>query len=107
MKVELEKLENYEEVAVKTLLDSGATGLFMNMKFAKEKGFRLERLKNPLLVQNVNGTVNVGRTIAYQVECNVFFKKHVERAQMDICNLGKIEVILGMPWLAVHNPQIN
>jgi len=26
---------------------------------------------------------------------------------MDICNLGKTEVILGMPWLAAHNPEIN
>ena len=26
---------------------------------------------------------------------------------MDICDLGKTEVILEMPWLAVHNPEIN
>ena len=26
---------------------------------------------------------------------------------MDVCSLGKTEVILGMPWLAVHNPEIN
>jgi len=24
-----------------------------------------------------------------------------------MCNLGKTEVILGMPWLAVHNPEID
>jgi len=27
----------------------------------------------------------------------MFFKGHVERARIDGCNLGKIEVILGMP----------
>jgi len=26
---------------------------------------------------------------------------------MDVCNLGRMEVILGMPWLAAHNPEIN
>jgi len=26
---------------------------------------------------------------------------------MDVCDLGKTKVILGMPWLAVHNPEIN
>ena len=26
---------------------------------------------------------------------------------MDVCNLGKIELILGMPWLAAHNPEID
>jgi len=50
IKVGLEKLENHEGVAVKALLDSRATGLFMDTAFAKEKGFRMERLKNPLLV---------------------------------------------------------
>jgi len=48
--VELEKLKNYEGVVVKVLLDSGATGLFIDIKFTKEKEFKLERLKNPLLV---------------------------------------------------------
>ena len=48
--MELEKIENHERVAIKTLLDSEATGLFINTKFAKEKGFKLEKLKKPLLV---------------------------------------------------------
>jgi len=26
---------------------------------------------------------------------------------LDICDLGRTEVILGMPWLAAHNPEIN
>jgi len=107
MKVGLEKLESHEGVAVKALLDSGVTGLFMDMTFAREKGFKMERMKNPLLVKNVDGTVNVGGAIMHQVECNMFFKGHVERVRMDVCNLGKTEVILGMPWLAAHNPEID
>ena len=65
MKVELEKLENHEEVAVKVLLDSGMTGLFMNTTFTKEKGFKMEKLKKPLVVRNVDGTINVGGAITY------------------------------------------
>ena len=79
----------------------------MNTAFAKEKGFRMERLKNPLLVRNVDGTVNMGEVIMYQAECNIFFKGYVERVRMDMCNLEKMEVILEMPWLAVHNPEID
>ena len=107
MKVGLEKLESHEEVVVKALLDSGATGLFMDMTFAREKGFKMERIKNPLLVKNVDGTVNTGGAIIHQVECNMFFKGHVERVRMNVYNLGKTEVILGMLWLAVHNPEID
>jgi len=54
MKVGLEKLENHKGIVVKALLDSGTTGLFMDMTFAREKGFRMEKMKNPLLVKNVD-----------------------------------------------------
>ena len=107
MRVGLEKLESHEGIAVKALLDSGATGLFMDMTFAREKGFKMKKLKNPLLVRNVDGIVNAGGAITHQVECNMFFKGHIERARIDIYNLGKTEVILGMPWLAAHNPGID
>jgi len=65
MKVGLEKIESHEGIVVKALLDSGATGLFMDMAFAKEKRFRIEKLKNPLLVKNVDETVNVGEAIMH------------------------------------------
>ena len=96
IKVGLEKLENHERVAVRVLLDSGAMGLFMDMTFAREKEFKIEKLKNPLLVRNVDRTVNAGGAITHQVECNMFFKGHIKRVRIDVCNLGKTEVILGM-----------
>jgi len=52
MKVELEKLENYKGVAVRALLDSRATSLFMDITFAIEKGFKIEKLKNPLCYES-------------------------------------------------------
>jgi len=107
LKVGLEKLESHEGVAVKALLDSGATGLFMDTTFAKEKEFKMEKLKKPLLVRNMDGTVNAGGAIMHQVKCNMFFKGHVERVRMNVYNLGKTELILGMLWLAAHNPEID
>jgi len=65
MRVGLKKLENHEGVAVKALLDSRATSLFMDMTFAREKGFKMKRMKNPLLVKNMDGTVNVGEAIIH------------------------------------------
>ena len=63
MKMGLEKLENHKGIAVRALLDSGATGLFMNMTFAREKGFKMEKLKNPLLVRNMDGTVKDRKSV--------------------------------------------
>ena len=107
LKVGLEKLESHEGMAVKVLLDSGVTGLFMDTTFAKEKGFKIEKLKKSLLVRNVDGMANTEGAIMHQVECNMFFKGHIERARIDVCNLGKTELILEMLWLVAHNPEID
>jgi len=56
----------------------------------------MEKLKKPLLVRNIDGTINTRGAIMHQVEYNIFFKGHVERARIDVCNLEKTEVILEM-----------
>ena len=58
-------------------------------------------------MRNVDGTGNSGGAITHEVEVNMFYKGHLERVQMDVCELGKTNVILGMPWLAAHNPEID
>jgi len=107
LNIGVEKIDTHEGVVIKALLDSGATGMFMDKQTAARHGFKLQKLERPLVVRNVDGTNNSGGAIMHQVECNVFYKGHMERMRMDVCDLGKTEVILGMPWLAAHNPEIN
>jgi len=107
LNIGVEKIDMHEGVMIKTLLDSSAMGMFIDKQMAARHGFKLQKLERPLMVKNVDGTVNSRGAIMHQVECNVFYKGHVERMRMDICDLGKTEVILGMLWLAAHNPEIN
>jgi len=107
MNVGIEKIDTHEGKMVKALLDSGATGLFISKSLAQKGGYRLIKLNQPLQVKNVDGTGNSGGAITYEVEVNMFYKGYLERVRMDICKLGKMDVILGMPWLAAHNPEIN
>ena len=37
----------------------------------------------------------------------MFFKGHIKRVRMDVCNLGKTKVILGILWLTTYNPEID
>ena len=107
MKVDLEKVDTHKGVAVDVLLDSGATGLFMNKEFVEKNGFRMEKLERPVKVMNVDGTHNKGGDITHEVTCNIYYKGHRKRARFDVCNLGRMEVILGMLWLVVHNLEID
>jgi len=70
-------------------------------------GFKLQKLERPIMVRNVDRTNNSGGAITYQVEVNIYYKGHIEKMRIDVYKLGKTEIILGMPWLAAHNPKIN
>ena len=107
MNIGIEKVDTHEGVTVKALLDSGATGMFMDKKMVAKYRFRLQKLERPIAVRNVDGMDNSGGAITYQVEVNMYYKGHVKRMRMDVCDLEKTDVILGMPWLQAHNPKID
>ena len=107
LNIGVEKVDIYKDMTVKVLLDSGITEIFMNKKIAAKHGFKLQKLNKPVMVRNVDGTNNSGGAIMHQVEVNVYYKSHVKRIKMDVCDLRRTNIILGMPWLQAHNPKIN
>jgi len=107
LNIGVEKVDTHEGVIVKVLLDSGITGIFMDRRIVAKNNFKLQKLKRPIPVRNVDGINNSGEAIIHQVEVNVYYKNHMERIKMDVCDLGKTDIILGMPWLQAHNLKIN
>ena len=107
LNVGVEKLDTHKDITVKALLDSGAIGMFMDKRIAARHRFKLQKLERPIMVKNINRTNNSRGAITHQVEANVYYKGHVERMKIDVYDLEKTEIILGMPWLATHNPEIN
>jgi len=107
VKIGLERIDMQEGVTVEALLDSGATGLVMSLEFAKKQGFKLKKLERPMNVINVNGSLNKEGPIEHTVEVNIYYQGHRERTEIDVIGGQKWTVILGMPWLAHHNPEID
>jgi len=58
-------------------------------------------------VRNVDGSFNKEGPIENTVEVNIYYKGHVERTEIDVIGGQKWSVILGMPWLACHNLEID
>jgi len=107
VKIGLERIDMQEGVTVEALLDSGATWLVMSSKFARKQGFKLKKLERPMNVRNVDGSLNKEGPIEYTVEVNIYYQGHRERTEIDVIGGQKWTVILGMPWLARHNPEID
>jgi len=107
VKIGLKQEEEEEGVVIEALLDSGATGLVMSEEFVRRHKFKRTKLERPVYVRNVNGMLNYVGPIVDTVEVEIFFKGHKERMSIDVIEGQKWSVILGMPWLACHNPEID
>jgi len=107
VKIGLERIDTQEGVTVEALLYSGATGLVMSSEFARKQGFKLKKLERPMNVRNVDRSLNKKGPIEYTVEVNIYYQGHRERTEIDVIGGQKWTVILGMPWLAHHNPEID
>ena len=107
VKIGLERIDTQEEVTVEALLDSRVTELVMSSEFAKKQGFKLKKLERPINMRNVDESFNKEGPIENMVEVNIYYQGHRERTEIDVIGGQKWTVILGMPWLACHNPEID
>ena len=81
--------------------------MVMSEEFASKHRFKRTKLERPVYVRNVDGTLNYVGPIVDMVEIEIFFKGHKERTSIDVIGGQKWSVILGMPWLRCHNPEID
>jgi len=107
VKIGLKQGEKEEGIVIEALLDSGATGLVMSEEFARKHRFRRTKLERLIYMRNVDRTLNYARPIVDTVEVEIFFKGYKERTLIDVIEGQKWGVILGMPWLACYNTEIN
>ena len=107
VKIGLKQEKEEEGVVIEASLNSGATELVMSKEFARKHMFKRTKLERPIYVRNVDGILNYAGPIKDTVEVEIFFKEHKERILIDVIGEQKWSIILDMPWLACHNPEID
>jgi len=93
--------------SVKALLDSGATGNFIDKDFVHTKGISTQNISWPIPMFNMNGSPNKAGQISKVVDVVLRYKTHSERTLLAISNLGKQSMILSYTWLKDHNLEVN
>ena len=89
------------------LIDSGATGNFMDICLLSLDNFTLIHLPEPIVAYNIDGTKNSKGTIHWKTKTILTLENHSDPIELMILWLSKPRVILGMPWLKKWNPRIN
>lgn len=94
-------------VRAEALVDSGAYSIFVNKKFVREHRLNLYKLETPYNVYNADGSINKDGQILYYLRAYLKVRDHGSTHRCLVTNLGDKDMILGMTYLRMHNPEID
>src|SRR5260221_7820296 len=107
IQVDLTSPTSLASVSMSALLDSGATGMFINRSFMQKHQLETTPLPQPILVCNVDSSPNENGSVMEEVHVTLHFGCHSKRAYLAAANLGQQMVIIGHSWLTLHNPEVD
>src|SRR5258707_15746404 len=82
IQVELTSLPSLASVSMSALLDSGATGMFINRSFVQKHQLETTPLPQPVLICNVDGSPNENGSVMEEVHVILHFGCHSKRAHL-------------------------
>ena len=96
-----------QTVKTSTLVDSGATGNFIDLGLLSLTNFPLKKLPQPICAFNVDGTPNQRGTILWKACTHMVLPHSSDDLELMAVSIGHKQIILGMPWLWSRNPHID
>ena len=94
-------------LAMKALIDCGATGEFIDHEFVRAHELRTYQLPHLIRLYNADGLSNEIRKITEAIDLVVQYKGHKSWSKFYVSSIGHKAIILGHTWLVEHNPDIN
>ena len=107
MQIPITLYVNGLKVETIALINSGATGIFIDSAFVKKLGLLMKNLPKKIKVFNMDGTENQNSSITKEVTADLLIKDWCMKTRFLETALGTQKVILGYPWLVEANPKIN
>src|SRR5258707_3281590 len=107
IQVKLTPITLLASISTSMLLDSRATGMFINQSFMQKHQLETTPLPQPVLVHNINGSPNENRSVMEEVHITLHFRCHSKRAHLMVANLRQQMVIIGHSWITLHNLEVD
>ena len=104
----LQPTEGGDPAKIFALIDSGAMICCINIDFTRRTKWSLEKLQQPTLARNADGSSNAGGLIWHKIQLTLRIHDRSLKQDFLATRLGQEEkVILGHPWLTAYNPTID
>jgi hypothetical protein len=97
----------YYHTDVQALVDSGATDNFISPTLVKQCRIHTRTLEEPRTIRNVDGTKNTNGEADTVVLLEIKYKGNFTAQTFFVIDLGDDRMLLGMPFLAATNPEID
>jgi hypothetical protein len=107
LSVQIQTTDTRQTFGTRALLNSGATGLFVDSDFVKRNRINTKRLTHPIPVNNVDGTTNESGPIREVADLVLSYDGHTERTVFAVTGIGSQDIIIGFPWLKEHNLEVD
>lgn len=105
--VVVQTLDDHRSFQLAALLDSGASGCYIDEGFARAKSLNLTPLPRSLPIYNADGTPNEAGPVHSTVDLHLSISDHSETFTCAVTNTGRSPLVIGFDWLHKHNPSIN
>jgi hypothetical protein len=92
---------------IDALIDSGATDNFILSALVYQFKIPTYGLDKPKIVRNVNGTTNNNGTVKEYAPITILHNGQTTAHTFYVIDLGEDHMLLGMPFLAATNPDID
>ena len=105
--IQVHTVDSNRPLAMKALIDCGATGEFIDHEFVRAHELQTYQLPHLIGLYNADGSPNEIGKITKAINLVVQYKGHKSRSKFYVSSVGHKAIVLGHTWLVEHNPDIN
>jgi len=96
-----------KECATTALVDSGASENFIDRAYVEASGIQMQQKAVPRRVLTVDGSEVTGGLVTHDTQIHLMINHHEEDIRLHCITIGNAPIILGLPWLKLHDPVIG
>ena len=94
-------------ISTMVLIDFGSEGNFFDIDFAQMHGLPFHSKMDPVAANTIDGSPISSGSITTEIRhMSIQIGDHLEQVALDIIKSAHSPLVLGLPWLELHDPTI-